>query len=240
MDRIPLSGLWIPCVLCVFLAQQATASPPSKVGSFYEMVYDNVPTGGSFLRGAMLGTAREVHPTKNIQIQLTTITANSLCVNIITQDGRYEARQEFDLQDTSPGVYSLSLDFNHFDVLKKYIDSGSSVLSTLGNSCPSIERPLTIVPTQWIRTNASLNTIYFLVSSGLYDAFLWYKTPTKDHIKLHCDKFDTKYRTTAYDSICELSLSTVDISSPLTISLYHFNDIVDSVNFTLLFPRETH
>ncbi len=209
-------------------------------GKKLEEVYkDDVPVSGHVIAGLCFAGI----PHSNILAILPKSTEQSgkkICVQVMSRDGRYWAKNTFllpELKETDRLV-ALDYDSEYKDMIKDSSVVDLAVLSSAG-PCDS-EKQHEYILTSRDKLSQEKDTLVIYVNSGRTDVFISVTKPENSGSPQPCETI-TEGRRTGYDTICKFKLeSKYREQNRLELKLYRrkFGRNLPPVEFTVAMPSD--
>lgn len=201
IQLIPAFLLLIPSLL---QAQEPVAR--LKNHPFQESYQDQVPVSGRVIAGIIL--SGPVATARLALIPPESAAGTSVCVQVMSRDGRYWAKNTFDLPPRI-GATPVALEYpsQHQDFLLAVAPDQLAVLGSAGE-CDSIDRDtlfLSSVPTD----TAEDIRVKVLVNSGRSDTYIAITNDAGKRRPTRCQAIEDGRRT-GYDTLCSIRLSELD------------------------------
>lgn len=215
------------------LAAGGKALPMAQLKSnpFNERYMDNVPVSGMVLLGVgPIG----VRSKDAFAIYLPPNTkADSVCVQMLTRDGRYWSKNEYVLssEQTQGGYVQLDYQGNYKGTILQQDEKDLAALAYLG-SCQSPVDYKNILVAGVVTNNPSQADRYLaLINSGRSDVSIRVKTQDGRSTIVRCNRIEEGKRT-GFDTSCELDgLGDGDVE--LQIARRQFDRVMPPVSFKL-------
>jgi hypothetical protein len=186
------------------LQEVRTPAPPFRVAasSFEEHYLEKVPVSGGGLVGIQYLGKQEL-TQKSLWARVPPEHTSSLCVSVVTDDGRYSAVMTSKLDRRASGLVTLDFPTNRLSDLATYGSERIALLGVLRDSCADrvTEANPWYVPLSW-SASVDLSKLTLIVNSGGTDvqSFPAPVGPSKD-----CRTADIRAKRIAFDTYCDIS-----------------------------------
>jgi hypothetical protein len=193
------------CVLSNVPTLADNAPKPLAPDKFEEFFLDAVPVSGTVLVGAQFSDA-PINITEALWALLPQTESGRLCISILSDDGRYNAKAEYLLSDHHVGEQFLLLPTKKQRELMQYGSGRLALLATIKTSCQGedLKAALNYIPLSWGRP-VSVARISILVNAGDADVRL-FNSSTRSYSG--CTKLEDTNRSkthVAFDTSCEIA-----------------------------------
>jgi len=123
----------------VFFAPASTAqvggSTPIRPTEMTESLAEHTPVGRTSVPGIMARVGDAPVSPEIFFVQLPAGASGRICVQLLSKDGRYQARLEYPAQRNGNRELALDLPSNHRDELKKYSEVELAIRAVLRPDC---------------------------------------------------------------------------------------------------------
>src|SRR5215204_3983847 len=132
------------------LAARVQSRPvPLEPTFFHDTLLSKVPTAGSVRAGILAGASGDRTDPTRLTAFLPANATGTLCVNIISQDGRYEAIAQYRLGGVPVGARRLRLKTSYQSQLARYAPRQLAVLARIAPRCDESASTTLFVVTSW-------------------------------------------------------------------------------------------
>ncbi len=182
-------------------AQPAGGRAPIAAAAFKETYRDNVPVAGEVRVGVVAGDPEATVDPGRLFVRLPATEAPKLCVQILSQDGRYLAELEYDISGSTPGLQPLQFPTRRASEVRGYRARELAVLAHAATgSCRKVKE---IVVAQW-SDEASPAAILVLLNVTDVDTTLAVPLVAGGHQRIACRRIEGDAQKTAFDTRCEV------------------------------------
>lgn len=179
----------------------------------WEVWNKKIPVSGEIRTGLMVDQMEPALIQRHFFVQIPREKFKTLCVEISSNDGRYEAHLEYDISGIKPGVHQFKWPTQYYDDLKKMNTQQITILARVGDKCDL--NPDQFVLTSWRKSDFN-NEMYIILNSEK-KAFV--RIVNKDTGK------KTDYKSTlfsnqpnvAYNCFCRVPISNLDENSQVFV-----------------------
>lgn len=179
--------------------------PKQPLKADWEKWLDNVPVSGNLQVGIMAGVDDKAVDVEVFTVFLPATTHKLLCVEVSSQDGRYEAKLEYELQNIKPGPISLRLPTAYKERLStNYKAVELAILTRLNERCGDTASELFVV-SGW-NDKSLADTVSIFVNSR-FPTFIIGSENGKLKHEAECK--DLRGDITAYNLRCEIPASWI-------------------------------
>ncbi len=214
LDVLPIMMLF--CTVCFSQPVEAEGlqllkPEPYKPG--WETWLDEVPISGDIRVGVMAGPQKNAVNRKIFTVFLPASTLPRLCVTISSQDGRYEAKLEYNVRGIKPGPVNLSFPTNHEkELFFHYKADELAILAQLNRQCDAHSG--IFVVSSW-NDKVSTDTVSIYVNSREPTYIIASENGHVVH-ETRCDDMQGS-KQVAYNLICRIPSSWIAPSMDFTI-----------------------
>lgn len=192
------------CALTFFA--NAQIKPKLKKGENWETFYEKVPVSGEIRVGAMGYESDErVRPTKFF-VRIPEHKMNTMCVEISSRDGRYEARLPYDISGLKEGTHEFELPTRYVSDLKNYTVKDIVILAKMGKNCESSDS--FYVLSSWNVPTENSSNIFIYLNSDKPILFRYKRLQDNKIVSIECKRIDVPL-SIAYNCKCEVPLADI-------------------------------
>jgi hypothetical protein len=204
IGRARMLHVEILLVSAVLMCSMAIAQPlvPEL---FEESLNPEVKVSGATRGGILMGAISKPESLETLTVRLSAVDFNThLCVQVVTRDGRYEARMEFTLNDDVNEYVELIFPSKFKQQLRAANEPYLAVLASLRSGCSDGE--IVYLPVAWAEP-ASLTALEIVVNAGNLDAHV--AVPLRDggERTFACERIETS-PTIAFNRTCTIELDS--------------------------------
>lgn len=195
------------CIQLVLHPLSGQILPSIQKGTQWEKYYDRVPVSGEIRVGALASDSDEkIIPTKFF-VRVPEHKESTLCVEISSRDGKYEAKLPYKIKGLKHGIYEFSLPTRHIQELKKYSMREIVILTRIAETCESDEG--FYVLSAWNRPELETDRLFIYLNSEK-PTFLRYRDKlTGENQNIECLKIETQ-NSISYNCKCEVPNKGLD------------------------------
>jgi hypothetical protein len=163
--RLPLLLSWLSGALCAdrALAQVLTPRVP-----LVERFIERVPVGGWGLVGVSADTVGKSADVSRLSVHLIRHASPLLCVTVVSIDGKYLGRAEYDVNAAVPGRYRLTFESSHSAHLLAYRPLEVAVLAELKQRCTPSHRAEAVLLSSWTDRPSTRNALVLVNSMSAH------------------------------------------------------------------------
>lgn len=193
--------------------QTKVISPNKKLlKSTWEVYYQKVPVSGEIRVGLMAFENDEKIIPKSFFVKIPQHQESSLCVEISSRDGRYEANIPYDIKSLKSGVYEFELPTKHADELKKYTLKDITILAKIGESCTS--NGSYYVLSTWNKPDLNTGQLHIYLNSD-QPTFIQFESGGISR-KITCERIEEN-ASIAYNCSCVVPMNMLSNTTELNI-----------------------
>jgi hypothetical protein len=206
-------------VLGSAVSAMAQVTPVARlVGPFLETIRSEAPVSGGDVLGLVVVGDRLPHDAEKIFVRHSSGRAASVCVEMVTRDGRYVASGTFELPVTAPGEYVLipiAERTRYTSILRAAVLQDFAVRARVGR-CDQAGGAL--IPTAWSAPPPPAGGMRLAVTvQGANSRTFLRVPPALQTTPVSCTRI-YESRHTAFDSYCVLSVPT-GVTSPFKVQV---------------------
>ena len=204
IGRARMLHVEILLVSALLLCSMAIAQP-LEPELFEESLNPEVKVSGATRGGILMGAISKPESLETLTVRLSAADFNKqLCVQVVTRDGRYEARMEFTLNDDVNEYVELSFPSKFKQQLRAANEPYLAVLASLRSGCSDGE--IVYLPVAWAEP-ISLTALEIVVNAGNLDAHV--AVPLRDggERTFACERIETS-PTIAFNRTCTIELDS--------------------------------
>ena len=201
--------IFLPCF------GQDIIQPIDPQKPFVEVWTKEIPHSGGIRIGLMSHFDDNVINPSKFMLRIPEGNFTSLCCDIKSRDGRYNASLIYDISNLQPGLYSFKLPTKYHSQLESYKSKDIVILAALGNNCNN--NPKYYVPASWDSTKVSSDTVYVVLLSEADITFIEvYNTKTRSSKHCDCSKINA-YISREYNRLCKIPIAIIDRFSKMEV-----------------------
>lgn len=186
------------------LAGAPAVAEPLQPLVFDESLNPEVQVSGATRGGLLFDAMTRPDSLERMVVRLPDeAPGHLLCVSLITRDGRYQARMEFDLPQHSPGFVELAYPTQFRSHLLQDGQPYLAVLASLRSDCSKSAG--SFVPVAWEMPD-SPDQLFVIINAGHHDARISVPDSTGDRKLFPCQPVDSEARI-AFDQVCTIDLA---------------------------------
>jgi hypothetical protein len=184
----------------------AQIKPKLKSGEKWENFYEKVPVSGEIRVGAMgFESDEKVAPTIFF-VRIPKHNMNTMCVEISSRDGRYEARLPYTISSLKEGIYQFELPTQYVSDLKNYSIKDIAILAKIGRDCESSESYYVV--SSWNKPPENPPHIFIYLNSDKPVFFRFKRLKDNEIINIECKPINAPI-SVAYNCKCEISAKDI-------------------------------
>jgi len=192
------------CTLAFY--SKAQIRPKLKTGEKWETFFEKVPVSGEIRVGVMGYESDErVKPTRFF-VWIPGHNVGTMCVEISSRDGRYEARLPYDISGLKEGVHEFELPTKYASDLRNYTVKDIAILAKIGRSCESSGS--FYVLSSWNTPSEKPGSIFVYLNSDKPVLFRFKRLKDNKIIDIECKKINVPL-SIAYNCKCEVPVEDI-------------------------------
>lgn len=143
-----------------------------------------------------------------------------MCVNIASQDGRYEARRGFSINGVAGGDREVSMNLSQSSFLSRYDTAAVGLLVTLGDGCPDYGKANIIAVAAWAPPARSGAQLMLLVNVGQNQSFVTYADRAGKKQIRECTTVSNSVPRVAFSKQCKIPLTDIGSDTQFFLDEY--------------------
>ena len=198
-----LIGAWV-AVLAQSAGVAAASSAPVPIQGFDERIAEEVQTSGVFVVAAMAANEKRPSKPNTVYVSLPETDHPRLCVQVKAIDALYEADGEFDISNTSPGVWDLTFQ-PKLKEFAAYADNEIAIDARVAEDCANTDDALQIV-SAWTEPSVTANALRLFLNTDGNDGFILAPTIADNKIQsFECNTVESERSVRVFGAVCEIA-----------------------------------
>lgn len=228
---LPIVIVIIFCYASLTFAQDKEYNVLDPLDNWREKWIENVPLAGGIRAGVMTGADESSVDPNIITIFIPESNLTRLCVEIVSQDGRYRAKLEYDVKDANKGPLLVRLPTKYESELKEYRKNEISVLAEMNQACgDSIN---TFVVACWGNCNGIDDITIFVNSSVPTEIMVPFEG--QQCTSLPCNTIENE-NTIGYNKYCNISSDIIIKENSNLVIRQRYKNGYEYIPLPLKFP----
>lgn len=178
-----------------------------KLSKDWEAYSPHPPVSGAVRVGLMANESEELIPPSSFFVNIPERQKQAtLCVEISSRDGRYQAKLPYDVSGYEAKTYAFALPTRFNTELKKYAVKDITILSKICKTCD--EEALYYVISGWHKPEFSTNEFYLYLNSRVYTDLIFANPSSGATEKIKCAETNGP-SDAAYGCLCKIPLAQI-------------------------------
>lgn len=186
---------------------------PKTLNQGWEIWFDKIPVSGDLRVGLMNDfSAQKLLNPSTFYCTIPAVHPSNLCVEISSQNGRYEAELEYDISKLPAGEHQFQLPTSYAEKLKSFTPKDIAILVRGSNVCG--DKSGAFYYARWSMTPKS-DTLFALLNSE-NPTIIKIEESSGNIKEIQCDKL-TDPSAVAYNCICKIPIKAIQKAKDITI-----------------------
>jgi len=239
MCRKPFYPLdrWFASIFALTLLVSVACAEPATLAvdkdSFREKFDRTVDVSGQLRAGLMFGSALEKIQTGSLMVSFkarTGLPGEQVCIRVASRDGVFTAIWTSTLDVKLDDLHRATFATEHAKELRNYAVDELVAIASIGQSCSAEDR--TYLPSSW--GLPQVGSLYAYLNADSSAAAIAARYPESEIVQKQCSILPTSEVTTAFDTVCSLTLIKPDLPFELVVLRQNFSTIMEHVRFPLV------